>query len=53
MIPPPGQPYRRDGLGAVHDHTGETVVRVRRRKRRQEVAELWQALVAQQPTGTI
>ena len=27
MIPPPGQPYKRYGLGAVNYHTGETVVR--------------------------
>ena len=43
MIPTPGQPYKRDGLGAVNDHTGETVVLFRRRKRRREVAELLQA----------
>lgn len=53
MIPTPGQPYRRYGLGAVNYHTGETVVLFRRRKRRQEVAELLQALVAKHPTGTI
>jgi transposase len=53
MIPTPGQPYRRYGLGAVNDHTGETVVLFRRRKRRQEVAELLQGLVDKHPTGTI
>jgi transposase len=53
MIPTPGQPYKRYGLGAVNDHTGETVVLFRRRKRRQEVTELLQALVAKHPTGTI
>jgi DDE superfamily endonuclease len=53
MIPTPGQPYKRDGLGAVNDHTGETVVLFRRRKRRQEVAELLQSLVDTHPTGTI
>jgi putative transposase len=53
MMPTPGQPYKRYGLGAVHDHTGETVVRFRRRKRRQEAAELVQALVDKHPTGTI
>jgi hypothetical protein len=26
MIPTPGQPYKWYGLGAVNDHTGETVV---------------------------
>jgi putative transposase len=35
MIPTPGQPYKRDGLGAVNDHTVETVVLFCRRKRRQ------------------
>jgi putative transposase len=53
MIPTPGQPYKRYGLGAVNYHTGETVVLFRRRKRRKEVAELLQALVDKHPTGTI
>jgi transposase len=53
MIPTPGQPYKRYGLGAVNYHTGETVVLFRRRKRRREVAELLQALVDRHPTGTI
>jgi len=53
MIPPPRQPYKRYGLGAVNYHTGETVVLFRRRKRRQEVAELLQNLVDKHPTGTI
>ena len=41
------------GLGAVNYHTEETVVLIRKRKRRQEVAELLQALVDKHPTGTI
>lgn len=53
MIPTPRQPYKRYGLGAVNDHTGETVVLFRRRKRRKEVAELLQILVDKHPTGTI
>jgi transposase len=53
MIPTPGQPYKRYGLGAVNYHTGETVVLFRRRKRRQEVAELLQTLVDTHPTGTV
>jgi len=53
MIPTPGQPYTRDGLGAVNYHTGETVVLFRRRKRRREVAERWQAVVDRHSTGTI
>jgi transposase len=53
MIPTPGQPYKRYGLGAVNDHTGETAGLFRRRKRRQEVAERLQASVDTHPTGTI
>jgi transposase len=53
LIPTPGQPYKRYGLGAVNYHTGETVVLFRRHKRRREVAELLQALVDRHPTGTI
>jgi transposase len=53
MIPTPGQPYKRYGLGAVNYHTGETVGLFRRRKRRREVAELLQVLVDKHPTGTI
>jgi hypothetical protein len=53
MIPTPEQPDKRDGLGAVNDPTGETVVLFRRRKRRREAAEWWQALVDKPPTGTI
>ena len=53
MIPTPGQPYRRYGLGAVNYHTGETVILFKRRKRRREVAELLHALVDKHPTGTI
>jgi len=53
MIPTPGQPKKRYGLGAVNYYSGETEVLFRRRKRRQEVAELLQALVNKHPTGTI
>jgi transposase len=53
MIPTPGQPKVHYGLGAVNYHTGETVVIVRKRKRRLEVAELLQALLAKHTTGTI
>jgi len=41
------------GIGAVNDHTGETVVRFERGKRRQEIAELLEVLLAKHPTGTI
>lgn len=53
MISTPGQPKLHYGLGAVNYHTGETVVLIRKRKRRREVAELLQALLAKHPTGTI
>ena len=53
LIPTPGQPYQRYGLGAVNYHTGETVVLFRCHKRRREVAELLQALVDQHPTGAL
>jgi putative transposase len=53
MIPTPAQPTRHDGIGAVNSHTGETVVLLRRHKRRREIAEWLQALVDTHPTGTI
>jgi len=53
MIPTPGQPKGLYGLGAVNYHTGETVVIIRKRKRRLEVAELLQTLVEKHPSGTI
>ena len=53
MVPTPGQPTKRYGLGAVNYHTGETVVLFRNRKRRREIAELLQALVDKHPLGTI
>jgi transposase len=53
MIPTPGQPKKHYGLGAVNYSTGETVVIIRRRKRRKEVAELLQLLVEKHPSGTI
>lgn len=53
MIPTPGQPKRHYGIGAVNYHTGETVVLIRKRKRRREIAELLQALVDKHRTGTI
>ena len=53
MIPTPGQPKVHYGLGAVNYHSGETVVIIRKRKCRLEVAELLQTLVDKHPTGTI
>lgn len=53
MIGTPGQATRRYGIGAVDDHTGETVVLVRRHKRTGEIAELLEALVGKHTTGTV
>ncbi len=53
MIPTPVQPKKRYGIGAVNYHTGETVVLIRRRKRRRETAELLEALLEQHSTGTV
>jgi transposase len=53
MIPTPAQPKKWYGLGAVNYHTGETIVHIRRRKRRIETAELLQALLDRHPTGTV
>ena len=53
MIPTPAQPTRHYGLGAVNYHTGETVVLIRRRKRRRETAELLRALLERHPAGTV
>jgi transposase len=53
MIPTPGQPTQHYGIGAVNYQTGETVVLLRRHKRRREIAELLQALLDKHPTGTV
>jgi transposase len=53
MIPTPAQPKKCYGIGAVDYHTGETVVLIRRRKRRREIAELLEALLEKHPTGRV
>jgi transposase len=53
MIPTPRQPDKYYGIGAVNYHIGETIVLFQRRKRRQEIAELLQALLDKHPTGTM
>ena len=53
MIPTPMQPTRRCGLGAVNWHTGETVVLTRRHKRRREIAEVLEALLAKHRVETV
>src|SRR3712207_3730770 len=53
MIQTPAQPKKRYGIGAVNYQTGETVVLIRRHKRRREIAELPEALLEKHPTGTV
>lgn len=53
MIPTPAQPKKQYGVGAVNYHTGETVVHIRRRKRRIETAALLQTLLERHPSGTV
>lgn len=53
MIPTPHQPYKRYGIGGVNYHTGETIVIVRRRKRRPEIAEFLTLLLDKHPDETI
>ncbi len=53
MIPTPGQPDKYYGIGALNYHTGETVVQFQRHKRRQEIAQLLEALLERHPTERI
>ncbi len=53
MIPTPGTPKKHYGIGAVNYYSGETVVLIKKRKRRKEIAELLQTLMDRHPTGTV
>lgn len=53
MIPTPGQNRTHYGIGAVNYTTGETVIIVRPRKRRIEIAELLLLLLEKHPAQTI
>jgi hypothetical protein len=53
MIQTPAQPKKRYGIGAVNYHSGESVVLIRRRKRRREIAKLLEALLEKHPTGRV
>ena len=53
MIPTPGQPKKHYGIGGVNYHTGETVILIRKRKRRPQVAEFLQTLVDKHPDRII
>jgi len=49
MVPTPGQPKKRYGIGAVNYHTGDTVVMTQKRKRREQIVELLEKLVEKHP----
>jgi hypothetical protein len=51
MMPTPGPPDKRDGLGAVNAHTGAPLVLFRRRQRRRDIAARWQAVGGRPPRG--
>ena len=53
MIPTPGQPKKHYGIGGVNYHTGETVILIRKRKRRPQVAEFLQTLLDKHPDQII
>ena len=53
MIPTPGQPKKHYGIGGVNYHTGETVILIRKRKRRPQIAEFLQALLDKHPKQII
>lgn len=49
MIPTPGQPTRHYGIGAVNYHSGQTVVIIHKRKKREQIALLLEKLLAKHP----
>jgi len=53
MIPTPGQPLKHYGIGGVNYHTGETVVLLRKRKRRPDIAAFLQTLLDKHRRETI
>jgi putative transposase len=53
MIPTPGQPNKHYGIGAVNYHSGQTVVITRKRKTREQIAQLLELLLLQHPVQTI
>ena len=53
MIPTPGQPTKHYGIGAVDYHSGQTVVLVERRKKREQIALLLEELLARHHGKTV
>lgn len=53
MIPTPGQPKKHYGIGAVNYHSGETVLRLEKRKKREQIANLLEDLLDKHPNETV
>jgi hypothetical protein len=53
MFPTPHQQKKQYGIGEVNYHTGHVVAFIRPHKRRQEIAELLQHLLASNPTEKV
>jgi transposase len=53
MIPTPAQPKKHYGIGAVNYHNGETVLRVEKRKKREQIALLLEDLGEKHPNETV
>lgn len=53
MIPTPGQPTRHYGIGAVNYHSGQTVVMLEKRKKREQIALLLEVLLAKNPSKRV
>lgn len=53
MISTPGQPKKHYGIGAVNYHSGETVLRLEKRKKREQIAHLLEDLVEKHPDETV
>lgn len=53
MIPTPGQPKKHYGIGAVNYHSGETILRLEKRKKREQIAKLLEELLEKHPNETV
>ena len=53
MVPTLAQPKKCYGIEAVNYYSGETLLLIRRRKRRREITELLEALLEKRPTGIV
>ena len=53
MIPTPGQPKKHYGIGAVNYHSGETLVRLEKRKKREQIANLLEDLLDKHTNETV